>query len=536
MKRLLIILSASMLSIGTFAQQPTNKVSIAWGKPFKQSAKKTLSDIVGVDETGFYTIEEKYNYFGKVSELSMSKFDNNQNKVLGKEIDLSQGNHERELEGILQVENKLVLFSSYPNKKTKNNLLYRQVINKNNLNPDEDIQTVASIDFTGENKNNSGNYGFEFSTDKSKILVYYNKPYDKGESEAYGFHILNSDISELWQKEVILPYKEELFEVQDYEVSTKGTVYVLGRVFTEKRKNTRSGKPNFHYVVLEYAQNGQTNEYPVTVKGKYLIDMNVAITATDDILCSGYYSDQETYSIRGSYFLSIDHVTKSITSDSYQAFPIDFLTQHMNKIQAKKTKKKAEKGKDVELYGYDLRDLVIREDGGAILIGEQFRVYVVAITTTNNGVSSTTYQYHYLYNDIIVTNISPEGEIEWSKKIAKRQHTINDGGAYSSYALMVVKDKLYFIFNDNVENLNYDGVGKPALLSKGKKSYVVLVEMDGEGNQTREPLFSAKETGAITKPKVCEQISPEEMVLYAQKGKKNRFAQLTFVPAVNAKL
>ena len=53
--------------------------------------------------------------------------------------------------------------------------------------------------------------------------------------------------------------------------------------------------------------------------------------------------------------------------------------------------------------------------------------------------------------------------------------------------------------------------------------------MDADGDQKREALFDAKETQVMTKPKLCSQISDDQMILYGMKGLKTyRFARLTF--------
>ena len=104
-----------------------------------------------------------------------------------------------------------------------------------------------------------------------------------------------------------------------------------------------------------------------------------------------------------------------------------------------------------------------------------------------------------------------------------------DGGFYSSYALTEFDDKLYFIFNDNPKNLFYKGEGKIYNFNKGKKeSLVVLVELNMDGEQTREALFSMKAAEVIIRPKVCEQISKNQMILFGQKKKIQRFAKVTF--------
>ena len=125
--------------------------------------------------------------------------------------------------------------------------------------------------------------------------------------------------------------------------------------------------------------------------------MKIAINQVGDIICGGFYSDNGTSSINGSYFLKIDQNTTSITSKSFKEFGIDFITQNMtDKKQKESSKNEKTKGKDVELYEYDLEDIVLRDDGGAILIGEQ---YFVREVTTTDFQGNINISYHYYYNE-----------------------------------------------------------------------------------------------------------------------------------------
>jgi hypothetical protein len=334
----------------------------------------------------------------------------------------------------------------------------------------------------------------------------------------------------LWEKEIRLPYKEDLFEVTDYEVDNFGNVHLLGIIFKEKRKEKRKGKPNYKYQVLSYRNQGdELIEYPIAISGKFLTDMQIAVNSNQDIICGGFYSVEGTFSIKGSYFLKVDGETKEIIEKSFKDFGIDFITQNMKKREEKKAKKKDEKGKNVELFEYDLDRIILRSDGGAVLVGEQYYVVVKTVTTFDaNGRSQTRTTYKYYYNDIIVVSVLPDGSIDWTEKIPKRQATINDGGFFSSYAMSVIGNKLYFVFNDNPKNLFYKGSGKLYNFNNSKGSLIVLVELNMEGKQTREALFSAKEAGILTRPKVCEQISSKEMVLFGQRKSTHQFVKITF--------
>src|SRR5690606_15582769 len=155
-----------------------------------------------------------------------------------------------------------------------------------------------------------------------------------------------------------------------------------------------------------------------------------------------------------------------------------FLTQYKSEKETKKIEKKQEQGKDIEMYQFDLDELIIREDGGAYLIGEQYYVRIVTTTTTtSNGGTITRTNYYYNYHDIIVTSFRPDGSIEWWEKIPKRQVSANDGGFYSSYVRAIHNDRLHFIFNDNVENLDTWMTGKLKNYTAGEKGVVTLVSL-----------------------------------------------------------
>ncbi len=549
MKKQIGLLALFILAVTfTFAQEKSDKVEISWGDEFKTSRRATLSHLIGHDETGIYALKTKRNILGLVKKtVYLEHFDNEMNRTTAVELELEENGKEKDYEFIVQMNNDLHVFSSYKNQKLKKNFLFVQPLDKNTLQPSGPSEKVAEISYRSYGKYNSGNYAYRMSRDSSKVLVYYNLPYKRGENEKFGFHVYNNNMELLWEKDVELPYKDGLYRVDGFNIDNSGNVHLLGMVFDNNRalrrsgrsghnadvvtfRSKRKGKPNYHYEINSYRDLGESEtKYPIEIKGKFLSDMQITINEDSDIICGGFFSKVGTFSIKGAYFLKIDSETKEIVSESFKNFGIDFITSTMRKGKKKRTKKKAAKGKNVELYEYDLDEIVLKDDGGAILIGEQYYIRVVTTTTSNaNGGTSTTTTYHYYYNDIIAINMSSDGQIEWAKKIAKRQHTTNDGGFYSSYSLSVKDDKMYFIFNDNVKNMDYKGDGKIANFTKSKKALAVLVTLDNNGNQEKEALFTAKEAGILCRPKVCEQISNDEVILFGQRKKKQRFSKMKF--------
>ncbi len=513
-------------------QNQSNKVDIKWGNEIKSSRKKTLSGIVAHDESGFYAIQkERKGLLGLSFDLSIDHYDNNANQTKSIDLKLGDGKKEMIYENILQIKDNLFLFTTYQDQKTKMNSLFVQTIDKNSLLPNSDAKKIAEIDYSGNRKSNSGEYSIGTSRDGSKILVFYNQPYDKGEKEKFGFSVFDITMNLIWSKNIVLPYNDELFDIEKKKVDNQGNIYLLNAVYKEKRRKKRHGEPNYQYTILSFKKDIENaEEYPIDLPGKFITDMQFSITDNQDFVCIGFYSDKGTFSIKGTYYVSIDGKTKEIKSQSFKEFSIDVLRENLTERQQKKLDKKIEKGKQVELYEYDLHEVIHRDNGCTTLVGEQYYVDIVTTTQTIGNTTTTTTTFYYNYNDIIVVNIDPKGQIEWVKKIPKRQVTTNDGGFYSSYVMSITNDKLYFIFNDNPKNLleSTTDSKKFATFSNQKGSVAVLVEVDKDGNYKKEPLFKTVDAEVMIRPKVCEQISSNEMILFGQRKKAERFARLTF--------
>jgi hypothetical protein len=526
MKKNLLTLLMLFCITASFAQEL--KPKIKWGKEFDARRRSSLNDIVGWDGTGIYAIRSR-NAFSSSSDLTLEHYDNNFLPTQSFDLEIEEDGKKCIVHDIIQLKGKLYIFTSLANNKTKKNVLSVQKINKQTLRPEDQKIKVAEIDFTGESKSNSGGFSLRVSRDSSKVLVFLRKPYDKDEPEAFGFYVLADDMTPLWSKQVTVPYENELFDVESFRVANTGEVYLLGVIYKDKRKSKRKGKPNYQYQVFAYKDQGrETKDYPVSIPDRFLTDMQIEVLGNKDIICAGFYSNVGTYSINGTYFLTVDAKSGEVKTKSFKEFSIDFLTQNMTEREAKKAEKREEKGGENELYEYDLDKLLVGKDGSAMLLGEQYYVYTTTSYYVVNGMRQSMTTTHYIYNDILTVKINPSGQIEWAQKIPKRQHSYDDGGFYSSYTMAIVKGRICFLYNDNPKNITYTGVGKVANYNPGKESIVVLASLTEKGELERKPLFTSADVEVITRPKVCEQIGGSEIILFGQRKKSQQFARITF--------
>lgn len=521
-----LILALIVCANTAWSQGQKIDTDIIIGEQFKNSKKISVSKIFGADDNGFYILKRKRKDDFKII---FEHYNSEMNQVQISEITFETKHKKRSYEFTIDLGDEIFVFSSFKNEKHKKNYLFAQSLNKTTLQLNNDLRKICEIAYEKKTKHNAGNFSYELSSDTTKILFYYNLPYKSNEKEKFAFNVYDHELNQLWRKEITLPYLDKLFAVLDYEIDNAGNVHLLGNIFNDKAKYERKGKPNSTYEILSYLNNGNSHKkYPITLGDKFINDLTFEINDNQDIVCGGFYSSIGAESIQGSYFLTIDHETAVVKSQNTKKFDLNFITQNLSQVQKKRITKKNKKGKSTEMNKYHLSDFVLKEDGGALFVAEKYysEIYTTS-QTDSDGRTTTTTHVRYFFKDIIVVNISQQGNIIWAEKIAKNQITSDDGGTYSSYTMLVKGTDLFFVFNDNIKNQTYNGSGKVKNFTMGKNGVAAIVKIDSQGNQTRDFVFSRKDTEFFVKPSISKQISDDQIILYGRKRKKQNFSLLT---------
>ncbi len=503
---------------------------LEWGKQVRNTTNAQITTIVTQDASGFYAVKTKRGNQPTVDgpqKVWIEHYNNKMNLTKSKEIDLKWKNKKRQYENILKIGGELYLFTSFNNQAKKKNFLFAQKMSKIRLQPEKKLTYIAEIDT--KNKYREGSFHFHICRDSSKLLIYNQLPDQKNKPERFTIRVFDKQLNPLWDKNITLPYDDDLFTVEDYRIDNNGNVYFLGILYgglAQKR-----GMPNYQYIVLAYTKDGgEVNKYNVKLKDKFITDMTFRIADDGHLVCSGFYSEKGTYSIKGTYFFRVDPFTKEIYNENLKELDFEFRAEYVSdrkKERMAKAEKRGDHRKSAELYQFALDDLVLRNDGGALLVAEQF--YIEEWQDYDYFYNSTRITYIYHYNDIIIVNINPDGEIEWASRIPKWQETRNDGGWYSSYAMSIVRDKIYFVYNDNAKNFDPNRRDNRRRYNfNGRHSAITISEVGQDGSVQTTPLFQNNDANVLTRPKICKQIGRKKMAVYGENGRTYRFGLLTF--------
>ncbi len=524
-----LILITGLIHSVVNAQQ----VNFKWGpSQISEGGVSSNGDLLGYDAESYYlsgAVKHGWWIFGTTNPL-ISSYNFNHKLLSQKEFSYKKDKITLKPNGSINTKNKVCVFATHFDKKAEKNFLYYKSFD-NQLNTDDDWVELDDIPAT--KSSNSGAFSVLMSDDKGKIFIYHSNPYDKKtKNESFAFKVFDADFKLQWEKNVEMNYKDKEFSIQNYSISNSGKIVMMARKDLNKNEKEK-GKPKYKFIVLIYDQTkDRIEEYEVALGTKYITDITYSIDDKNDkLIIAGFYSNKGPGYLTGAFYQRIDIETKKLESENTKEFDHDMLAQHM-------TEKKMDKGN--ELFNYDIRQMIKREDGGTVLVAEQYWVQVVTTTTRSGNTTYTTTTYYYHYNDIIVINIDPDGKIGWATTIPKTSVTTNDGGYYLSYSLIVKDNKMYFLYYDNEDNykritnttkknskLFIDVKAMPNV----DKAVLALTTIDSEGEMTREIYQkSYKERDAKKEPIFIPKRNyymDDKTLVYSSRGKDYRYGFIT---------
>ncbi len=271
------------------------------------------------------------------------------------------------------------------------------------------------------------------------------------------------------KKKILLSTKnsenEFLFYLYDYK---RKKIIWNGRILFQKKINeiylTNTGK----IILRESNQSKNNNEIifhvvtpgenlPLTTKinlGLYfykdiLIDFD---DKNEQLIISGNYAEKHDRDVKGIYY--IKKKLKNLLN-----LEVPNLIPYEQRLSAELIQGKRKNRKRI-LDDLQLKEVLFRNDGGVIFINEITKeysrrsAYNSAFSNRNSSHSGISRRgWMDFYNeDIIITNVDPQGETEWNKVLYKKQFSQDDDAIFSSFFVMRTPSRLRFIYNDEIKN------------------------------------------------------------------------------------
>lgn len=386
--------------------------------------------------------------------------------------------------------------------------------------------------------NDEGKWNFNYSFDHSKIMVQYRKkPESRNDhinNDVIGFNVFDDQMKKLWGREIRMPYTEEMMDNEDYSVDSYGNVYVLAKVYDQKRTRDRQ-RPNHHFEILKWsADKEDVTIIPFRFTDKFVNSAYVTEDANGDIIAGGYYTNRRnSSSTDGVFLLKLDKGSsemKQVMKGTYP-FPANVMKQYESARARRRMERRDEKG-DAENANLVLRNIVLKADGSIQLFGEE--AYMVVQRYRNGygtgfgyaaGGGMTTTSYRYYYNDIMAMEIGGDGEMKWIKKIPKEQ-VGGRGKGGMSFKSFNYKDDTYFFFMDNKKNLDIAKDETPATHQDGMGGIMMSVKIDGNGNVSKNMVFDVREEKLTLDVSRFNKVDHNQMIVRGRAKRRDSQAAL----------
>ena len=100
------------------------------------------------------------------------------------------------------------------------------------------------------------------------------------------------------------------------------------------------------------------------------------------------------------------------------------------------------------IRNFSICQLVLRKDGGVLLVAEQRFTYESSINFYEEDKAPN--QADYLYENILVASIHPSGKVYWKDVLFKSQSSENDNARHSSFFAVKTNSSIRFLYNNNI--------------------------------------------------------------------------------------
>lgn len=477
----------------------------------------SLASISGRAQTVQYSTEEKFSarsqeveVIGKAEGISFARIaSRNGSEIIAFRPDmkvqwrkaLSFGRENEVVEEIWQRDSGFIVFYTWREKNVKTTAARLLSFD---LKPDS-FELVLDT-FMRQVVETFPEYTFVESDDRSKILCYYTKA-QAGRGDRLSYTVMDDSLNVLSRETLELPTSEKRSEFKTALVSDEGEVFV---VISEYADALMIASRRFW--ILRSSERMMVNDlFSVGPEDRWMNNLRFKVdNANRHIVATGFYSRDQRHqgAAEGVMFVVFDLVTRRKISESFNAFAPEFIAKIKGTRHAKYTSR---------LYTFIIDDVILRLDGGAIIVAESYHKTVRPRMPTGStdpygpysfGETSTT----YYFEEMLVMSLTPAGDVHWKNVLIKSQVSSGDNGRFSSYVTMNTGAKIAFIFNDEIRY----------------RTNLVQYTIDPAGMVEREIIFNARKYDLFMMPQFGKQVSAREMIIPSYKKGKLRFVKLNY--------
>ena len=274
---------------------------------------------------------------------------------------------------------------------------------------------------------------FSRSEDRSKVVLFRG---DKdSEMDVFCYDLAQDTV--IWDKQLQFKNTYLRRDFRRMVVSNAGDMFLV-------LQNNRLLKKDYFEIYHINRATGNLYTKEIDLEENTAIDIFAEFdNLNSQLVISGMYADRNLSKANGIFFARVNW-TEKVQKMHYIPFSEELLEDVYGKKQARN------KG----LTNFNIQNMVLRQDGGAIVIAEMNKEFSRAPNVPVRRDFMRSGWVDYYYEDLLVYSIHPDGEPHWNTVLKKRQYSQDDDAAYSSYFLFKTQYDLRLLFNDEIRQEN----------------------------------------------------------------------------------
>jgi hypothetical protein len=474
-----------LLSVVAWAQQP----DVGWFQLSNQVKGAYQHKVLGADRQGFYV------YQSSGRERAIEKYSYSNQLIYSHKIPLDDRSIEIE-ELVVRRDDALVFFSIFNPSLRRHGLFYMRVPHQGELGKPTILLDVDDVQLR------TRSYFFIRPNDDLSGFTLLHQHERRPDETALEIVFYDARIQRISDTRLILPMINERYELRQSALSGTYDLWLLLHVY-DKQKRVTDPERSFYKLIKVNRFTLQAEELKLGSSVHFLNSVQLIYDrAHDKMRLAGFYADKDRGLISGVLLASVLPDSCVFDTIGYSRLDAEFAAKLASYKSAKKEK---------QLTDYFMGQLILRSDGGVVLLAESNYQTNQTFVQYSQGFPIYREVVYYHYDEIILVSVNNDGTIDWRQIVPKTQISATPS-AYLSYLPFTAGAYLHLIFNEEGRS----------------KTNVMLYSINAAGDVFPRTILSTDATDAMILPNDARAISPTTILIPASQRKKKGIFRLTF--------
>lgn len=503
MKILKFLLLCGLATNFIYAQD----IDIKWGDLQESTRKSANPEFLGIIDEDIYLLKGKD--IEKLSDYYVEVFDYKTLKSkrlvnFSETITLQSAEHSLENIYLDKSQKRIILISSYDINSVVS--VYATVLK---INGDIVYDSKKLAEYDNKSMKNKGSFSIFSKDDLSSFMLYTDMPSERKGNEKINIKIFDTEFNLKTSNDIVLPYSDKLFSQRNLQYDNDFNIYLIGTKYSEKRDKIGTN------VVFFYNNSTQEfSEINIPMPGKNVTDYNFSLNEDGLMEFSGFFKNSDLEGAAAIFYIKFNPKTGETKKLSKYTFNSETISKAVQPLFTRDIKLSesyvikqifsphkdtmvfvAEYAKDIAYYNNGSTS--IRNERGHILVFKtdlEGKIASISIVPKN--------QFLQLMENTMIFYVP----VSYAKRNARLRQML-------SYIPLYKDNKLYFLYNDNIDNLKLKNIASPKRAKFTSETAFLMAEIEPNGTVTRKVILPASEDSFLITPLNSAVLSDDEILV-----------------------